>query len=631
MDIAQSYEMKHEMDFLRKNNRKFLSRYFLFQGTASLTFIVAFVHSFQYDVKVVGMHFIPILLVNFIIYYFLRFLLFSQNSTHISGVKFLSQLLVFIYLLSLSLIYSVNWISNSMWGSNVTLDFYLGLPRHIYSIAQLMEISSIVICSAVIIFLCAVAVIAKKIGAKLSESICVAPENPAFFNTISVVTILFLSSYITFTFEKDGSTLWRGEPISHLFERKVSFSKEPQRLFESAKDLKEKSRLGPQLTQLKPKTNIILVLSDALRADHMGVYGYQRETTPFLSSLHDAGQVVKVENATSTCSESACGILSSLSSREFQFIAYDLYMLNDLLRDVGYSTNFILSADHSLNFLSDFYGEDNSEFHDGRDHDDGLSIHDDAGIISKLTSMNNYDGTPNFFYFHLMSTHILSPDKGAFNAFQPAMQFNKRHKYLEHSKERMEKEINTYDNGILQLDKMIEDLLGTLKEKGYLENSLIVISSDHGEGLGERGNYLHTYHLYQEDIGIPLLFITSDQQDRFKALRYATQIDIAPTIADFLEVPFPVTWQGRSLLASNSNERYTFHQTIREVKEVAVIYRAEDVFVKLMATLNNNILEQLKLFDLIADPQESINIYSISEKALRDSLVNKLKSHFVEE
>ena len=96
------------------------------------------------------------------------------------------------------------------------------------------------------------------------------------------------------------------------------------------------------------RTNIILVIVDSLRADHMQVYGYERRTTPFLSQLVSSGRMKKVEMAFSTCSESFCGITSTLAGREFRDISARTFQLQDTLRDEGYQTWFLLSGSHKI-------------------------------------------------------------------------------------------------------------------------------------------------------------------------------------------------------------------------------------------------------------------------------------------
>jgi arylsulfatase A-like enzyme len=107
--------------------------------------------------------------------------------------------------------------------------------------------------------------------------------------------------------------------------------------------------------------------------------------------------------------------------------------------------------------------------------------------------------------------------------------------------------INAYDNGLRQMDGMIRSIFGSLRRKGYLDDALVVISSDHGEALGEHGVYLHGSYLYPEFLRIPL-FIYDDRR-AYPPRAFASQTDIAPTIVAAVGLPQPPSWEGRDVHA----------------------------------------------------------------------------------
>ena len=131
----------------------------------------------------------------------------------------------------------------------------------------------------------------------------------------------------------------------------------------------------------------------------MGVYGYERPTTPFLSGLFSSKLLHRVEMALSTCSETYCSVASTLASRPFHEISPINFKLHSLLRDVGYRVNFFLSGDHrSWSYLNDFYGSDVDAVYDFltlRPRD----MHDDRNLIAALEDVPASTGAPNFFYF----------------------------------------------------------------------------------------------------------------------------------------------------------------------------------------------------------------------------------------
>jgi arylsulfatase A-like enzyme len=231
-------------------------------------------------------------------------------------------------------------------------------------------------------------------------------------------------------------------------------------------------------------------------------------------------------------------------------------------------------------------------------------------------------------YIHLMSSHVLGPDKEKFSVYQPKLSFVGRLRRMkEHSAEKVTLATNAYDNGVLQTDYYLSEIFRHLREKAYLEDSIIVLTGDHGDGLGERGYYDHTYELYQEHIRVPMIFYAGKNNLALRNVEYASHIDIAPTIVDYLDLPRPKTWQGISLLKERAADRVTYHQTLREIQELAVIYQNSTGLYKLMATKKGEEIGNFRLFELRGDGGEKENLM---ESASAD-LVRRLKAYLIGE
>ncbi len=132
-----------------------------------------------------------------------------------------------------------------------------------------------------------------------------------------------------------------------------------------------------------------------------------------------------------------------------------------------------------------------------------------------------------------------------------------------------------------------------LDQKGYLKDSIVIITGDHGEGLGERGNYSygHARYLYQESIHVPLL-IYADYQN----LSFARQIDIAPTIVDRLGLLIPSSWHGSSLL-NTAPPSLSFHQTKKESPCYAVIFNHSHKRFKYIKCIQNPVEDVFEFTD----------------------------------
>ena len=174
-----------------------------------------------------------------------------------------------------------------------------------------------------------------------------------------------------------------------------------------------------------------------------------------------------------------------------------------------------------------------------------------------------------------------------------------------------------------QADDIIRQLFDALAAKHYLDDAVVVVTADHGEGLGER-HWAHGWHLYNEDIRIPLLLYDAPVTT-YRNLTFATQVDIAPTILDRLGLPIPASWEGRSLLAPTV-KRFSFHQTYFLPNRFAVLYRADNALFKYIATPQYG---KEELYDLTADPGEHHDI-ALDQSVLVALFRYKLRSYLTD-
>lgn len=367
------------------------------------------------------------------------------------------------------------------------------------------------------------------------------------------------------------------------------------------------------------RRNVVLIIADSLRADHMQIYGYERQTTPFLARLRDQGRLRQVTLATSSCAESNCGILSTLTSRPLRGLTPGSFKLSDLLHDQGYRTYFVLSGNHDWFGLKEAYGREMSLYFDGGQSSRYRSA-DDRVVLDGLEQVPPAAGTPAFFYLHLMSTHLVGVKQDRYRRFNPSGVDNSWTALFRGDYDRPTV-INNYDNGVLQADAMIEDVFTALDRKGYLRNSLVVILSDHGEALGDRGWYGHVNALWQELIHIPMLFV-EDAPPPYANLDFATQVDVAPTILDRLGLPAPPSWEGRSLLREPIR-RDSAHQTTVFGSCYAVISREAQATWKYHFCTRRN---DERLFELNADPGETRDLLPSADRGLVDRLRARLRA-----
>ena len=356
------------------------------------------------------------------------------------------------------------------------------------------------------------------------------------------------------------------------------------------------------------KKNIVIIVVDALRSDHLSLFGYKRKTSPFLDSLYASGKLNKVELSFSVAGASFAGINSILRSKIWANMGYDNFSLQQLLKDQGYDINFIVSGDHT-NFygLKSFYGK-NSDFNyyiDGSNTKKYI-VADDRIIFEGLENIGNYNKKPSYFYMHLNSDHSAGIKLDKYKIFLPA----------DANLLNIENYTNRYDNGIFQADDYIRKIFTTLLSKGFLQNSIVVITADHGESLGERGEFGHGKNVYTDQILIPILIYDSDIV-KYRNMNYATSVDIAPTIVDRLGLPIPPSWEGNSLY-SKGNREFTFHQM---GEHYAVIYTKEN---KRLKYVFNSKTKQEELYDLNTDLYETKNIINLVDARYVNFIRNQL-------
>jgi len=418
--------------------------------------------------------------------------------------------------------------------------------------------------------------------------------------------------------------LWNTELVVSFF-RPFPFAYEPtpRRRLVADRDEVLRAAYQPHAATARRK-NVVLILVDSLRADHMQVYGYQRQTTPFLDGLVRNGRMKKVADAFSTCSESFCGITSTLSGREFRDISARDFQIQDVLRAEGYQTWFLLAGNHrAWNGLTQFYGASDATYFDGS-QTRRYSMDDDRGVLEAMEHVPPASpDQPAFFYVHLMSPHYLGvqfpqshfftrPDDQVSPGLDPYSILPALNKP------------DRYDDKVTQADDVIRRIFDGLGARHYLDDAVVVVTADHGEGLGER-HWAHGWHLYNEDIRIPLLLYDAPAAS-YGNLTFATQVDISPTILDRLGLEVPASWEGRSLL-SPAIKQFSVHQTYFFPNRFAVLHRTGDALFKFIATPQYG---QEELYDLRHDPGE-VHSLAADQPVLAERLRDKVRAYLTDE
>lgn len=306
-----------------------------------------------------------------------------------------------------------------------------------------------------------------------------------------------------------------------------------------------------------PQYNVIYIMVDTLRADHLGIYGYERNTSPVIDAFAKDSTLYKY--AFTPAPWTPPSVASQLSglypashkmlpprSREkaklasFRFNS-SIVTLPEMLKSVGYNTAGISSNP----WITKFYGFD-EEF------DELTYLHREPAEVINQKAFEMMDELqakqkPFFMYLHYLDPH--NPYKA------PAPYRNMYKGALKHTKydPRDQHMINRYDGEITYLDTQLGNLFNYLKSKNLFENSLIVFTADHGEQFHEQGDHGHGYKLYNSEIHVPMI-IKIPKAAPGVVEKSVSLVDLYPTILDVLDIPFKGTLPGISLLNEKALE-----------------------------------------------------------------------------
>jgi len=323
--------------------------------------------------------------------------------------------------------------------------------------------------------------------------------------------------------------------------------------------------------------NILLVVVDTLRADHLGPYGYRKRATPFISSFAREGAVF--ENAFSQASFTMASMGTMLTStyphhhgagKHPSILGAENKTLQESLMDKGYRTAAMVS--------NPLLGPD-SGFEQGFDQYFFLKEkknNDAKGIVNQaLYWMENNRDKPFFLWLHILDPHFpyndhpgfsvesKNPDalneyKGMLKKYRSgAMPVGKVFFDCPLSDEAVAEAIDNYDDEIAWVDYNFGRLMKGLKELGLSENTVVVFTSDHGESLAEHDlNFSHGFSVYEEAVKIPLIIKTPD---KIKPVRKRIKtpvrlLDLMPTLLNLTGVKNPETTIGENLSALMFNK-----------------------------------------------------------------------------
>ncbi len=258
-------------------------------------------------------------------------------------------------------------------------------------------------------------------------------------------------------------------------------------------------------------------------------------------------------------------------------------------------------------------------------------------IINKIISFLNTHKGPLFMWAHFMETHgpYNPPSKNVLNLRKFDIDSNEReylskeilvhHQKYKISRETLDKLIVLYDGEINFCDENLRNLFEYINYH-YKKNTLIIITSDHGESLYEHGLLGHQGSVYQELLRVPLFIVEKGVNNNLNYIKEKVQlIDIAPTILDYFGIEIPEWFQGKSLIplmkgVPRKGDDFIISACYQKNRSMKRNHREGFLLISIEKAewkyIFDEELNQEYLFDLHKDPNENTNLVNINrEKA----------------
>lgn len=315
--------------------------------------------------------------------------------------------------------------------------------------------------------------------------------------------------------------------------------------------------------------NVLLVVVDTLRADHLGAYGAERPTSPAFDAWAAEGLLFERAWATSPWTlPSVASILTGLEparhgagrprrdagKRNFTGLADGVETLAERLAAAGRATGAVVNNP----FLHEKFGVARGfESWDYEAAGRTRSRRADESVDAALAWLDRVGDRPWLLLVHLFDPHLAydapAPYLGRFTGGEPPAERRRKPSWIRDRLRRGGFDLApltaAYDEEILFVDSQLERLRRGLEERDLAGRTLVVLTSDHGEELGDHGGFEHGHSVYDELLRVPLVLVGPGiEPGRIRAP--VGLVDLAPTVLAALGLEAPPELPGVSLLGA---------------------------------------------------------------------------------
>jgi arylsulfatase len=381
---------------------------------------------------------------------------------------------------------------------------------------------------------------------------------------------------------------------------------------------------------------VVLIVLDAARVDHFGLYGYSRDTTPEIDRLGRESLVFT--QVVAECSYTLCSMPSLLTG--LSYVRHGL-VRHDLVLDAGVGTlaeRLTAAGYRTVGYTSNPYNSTATGLQRGYEEFHEIWSTDPAEITAEVTALLAAGGgeRPLFLMLHYVPPHEPYDPSPEFDIFGDgsyagpvtsdrdlvqALYANE----IELDEADLAELVALYDGNLRRADAAVGRVLAALRGAGIYDDTLVVVTSDHGEAFLEHGWIGHNKTIHDEMLRVPLVvkLPSSWPAEGVATDRLTGLADVATTIDRRLGLDAPPEARGQDLLASADDaERILFLRSAQEgFPYVGVRTR------RFKAILREGHLP--KLYDVRADPGEKRDLFA--EHPLLHAGLTVLLSHAMKE
>ena len=281
--------------------------------------------------------------------------------------------------------------------------------------------------------------------------------------------------------------------------------------------------------------NVVFLLIDTLRADHLGIYGYERDTSPNIDALAQGGVVFKEMVSQSSWTKTSMASLWTATRPLNNGIVHYDHVIPDVatlpaevFKEAGYRTagiyrngwvapNFGFKQGFD-SYIKPVAGRERARIARKNPSGSFLAGTDEDLIDSAKEFLDIYGHQKFFLYIHFMDVHQYVYDNGA-------ARFGTSY-------------LDVYDQSIHWSDRLLAHFVEELSERGLRRKTLLVIAADHGEAFQEHGWEGHAKNLYREVTNVPFIIIPPFYiEGGIEVDTLASNMDLWPTILDLVGLP----------------------------------------------------------------------------------------------